>query len=145
MTPPYPLTYTLQLISTQVSKGHIIMGLDEEGEPGGIVTYYYGNPDNDFQDRESLLVEILLIKKEYRKTTAFFQGLEYLINGVTEADCSVSQVFFYAHADSAYLRRLYSKFANPVAKREGEFGELDVYSTSLEALSAFIRSFHRHS
>ncbi|WP_248924263.1 hypothetical protein [Paenibacillus hamazuiensis] len=143
LTPPYPLDYTLHLISTQISQGHIIMGLDEQGDPVGILTYYYGNPEDHFADRTGLHVEILIIKPEYRKSFAFLQGFQYLINEVKRSGHDVTHIHFYADTESAYLRRLYSKFAKTAAKKEGHLGVLDVYSTTFEAVDAFFRPFRR--
>lgn len=144
MTPPYPIAYAVQVLALQILKGHIIIGLDDNEEVMGSLAYYYGTPEQQFEDRQHVLIEVLLIKEEYRKTLAFMQGLIYLASEIEDSGLQVDQVLFYAHSESAYLKRLYSKFAKQVSKREAHLGEIDVYAIPFEQWLQYCRSLRRN-
>lgn len=143
MTPAYPLSYAIQVLAEQVQNGHIIIGLDESGEVMGSLAYYYGTPDQDYVDKQNILIEVLLIKEEFQRSTAFIQGFDFFVQEIESSGGSIEHVLFYAHKESAYLRRLYSKFAKKVSEREAHLGIVDVYAVSFKEFSRFTRGFRR--
>lgn len=143
MTPPYPLSYAIQVLAQQVQNGHIIIGLDENEEVMGSLAYYYGTPEQNFEDKQNVHIEVLLIKEEFQRSTAFINGFDYFIQEIENSGCNVEQVLFYAFKESAYLRRLYSKFAKKVSEREAHLGILDVYAVSFKEFSEFTNRLFR--
>lgn len=141
--PVYPVKFVVELMAVQVLHGHIIMGMDEQGQVVGATAYYFGTPDRDFVNRDQVYIEITLMNESFRGTTAFMQGFLYLVEEIERSGLPVREVLFFANSGSDYLRKLYSKFSNTVAHQTLNGVEQDVYLIPFDRFAAYIRTFDR--
>ncbi|MCM3568641.1 hypothetical protein [Neobacillus mesonae] len=141
--PPLGLSYILTDISLLIQFGHIILGSNLKGEPIGFVSYFYGTPQNDFEDQETLLINVAMVDPKYRNSRAFIRGFQFLIDSVLESEYSIDYVTFYAFQDDLFLQKLYSQFATVITEQDHPLKKQDVYRVSFKDLCAYLKPFRR--
>lgn len=143
LNPPIDLSYVLTDISFIIQFGHIILGTNLKEEPISFGCYFYGTPQNDFKDQESVYINVAMIDPQYRNTRAFIRGLQSLADFVQECEHSIEYVTFHAFKDDPFLQKLYSQFATVVTEEGHPRKQQEFYRVSLKDLCAYLECFLR--
>jgi len=120
-----------------ITNGHLVQITDDLRNIVGVVGYYYGTPEKEFEDKHIVLIEAAILARKNRKTAAFVRGFQQLVDTIRLEASDVRLFQFNVSADNHYLLKLYSKFAEPIST-EGSFHR---YSVEIERLKEFLDRF----
>lgn len=141
--PSFSTVDMVALLYSYVTNGRLLFAADDSNRVAGIAAYYYGTPDREFQNKDVAWVDVVIFDKAYRGSRLFLQGLLYLVDRIVEGHPEVQEVHLAALEDNAYLRRLYSKFAEAGGVREGTHGREVVFYAEINNLRATLGKFSR--
>src|SRR5690554_23711 len=119
----HPGFITLDVISwmySYITEGNLIQLMDADGCMIGVGCYYYGSPEQDYEDKhEVAYVDNVIIVQSLRSTRLFFRGFHYLLTQIEQDHPEISELRFAAQSSNDYLQKLYAKFATKSYTREG--------------------------
>jgi hypothetical protein len=141
--PSYNTLDMVTLIYSYATQGHLLCAVDADDNVVGVGAYYYGTPEQDFQDQSVALVDLAMIDRSYRGSRLFAQGMQHLIRTILEENPAVQELRLAALAENGYLCRLYSKFASSHRVREGAHGKEMIYSEKMSTLRDTLKKFDR--
>ncbi|KRE72956.1 hypothetical protein [Paenibacillus sp. Soil750] len=139
----YSTLEMVTLIYSYVTQGNLICARDADNRVVGIVAYYYGTPEQEFQDKEVALIDIAIADRGYRGSRLFVQGLQYLVNEIIEVHPEIQELRLAALAENDYLRRLYAKFTSTRFEREGTHGKEVVFCEKINKIRDILKKFTR--
>ncbi|KRF07192.1 hypothetical protein ASG89_17770 [Paenibacillus sp. Soil766] len=131
------------LIHSYVTQGNLITAKDDNNRVIGMVAYYFGTPEQEFQDKEIALVDIAIADKAYRGSRLFIQGLQYMVHEIMEGNPQVEEFRLAALAENDYLCRLYAKFTSTRFERDGTYGKEVVFCEKINILRDTLKKFTR--
>ncbi|MFC5700719.1 hypothetical protein ACFPVX_05475 [Cohnella faecalis] len=141
------LSYTtlemVTLIYSYITQGHLICTIDADHRVVAVGAYYYGTPDQEFQDKDVALLDIAIIDKGFRGSRLFIQGLQYMVNAIGEEHPEVRELRLAALAGNDYLCRLYAKFTSSRFDREGTHGKEVVFCEEMNTLRGTLKKYSR--
>lgn len=76
--------------------------------------YFKGEPDKDYQNKETAFLYVACITKEFRLTRLFRQGLLFALREFRKM--GLKEIRLQAEATNPYTNRLYSRFAQPLGE-----------------------------
>lgn len=137
--PFFTLYDTLSHIFVTLPHARIILVEDLNDNVIGWGHYQYYSADyQDDPQGEIVLVNSVILDQKFRSSRLFIHGFRHLANQIAEENPSIKLFQFSAREDHPYLNRLYSKFAQPIGKREGYNGTENIYSTEFERLLFYL-------
>ncbi|NOU69150.1 hypothetical protein GC096_34615 [Paenibacillus sp. LMG 31461] len=139
----YSTLEMVTLIYSYVTQGNLICAKDADNRVVGIVAYYYGTPEQEFQDKDVALVDIAIADRAYRGSRLFIQGLNYMVNQIMEGHPQVQEFRLAALAENDYLCQLYAKFTRSRFEREGSHGKEVVFCEKINNLKDTLKKFTR--
>ncbi|WP_284638132.1 hypothetical protein [Paenibacillus silviterrae] len=142
----HPSFGTLDMVSllcSHITQGHLIYITDADHRVFGMMTYYHGTPDKEFNDKEIAFVNFAIMDRAYRGTRLFAKGLYYMVELIIEAHPDVQELRFNALSENAYLCRLYSKFASATYTQESKLGEETVFCAKIHQLRSTLSRFFK--
>lgn len=141
--PSFSTVRMIELLYTYMTQGHMHYGTLEDQQVVLAGAYYHGTPENDFKDKEVVLIDVVILDRNYRGSRMFVQSLIYILKWVREKHPEVNEIRLAALSDNAYLCRLYSKFAALSYKREGEDGEESIFCENINKIEGILQRFDR--
>ncbi|MBE1442757.1 hypothetical protein [Paenibacillus sp. OAS669] len=132
--PSYGTLDMVSLLCSHITQGHLIYITNTDNRVLGMMTYYHGTPEKQFEDKEIAFVNFAIMDKAYRGTRLFVKGLYYMVELIIEAHPDVQELRFNALTENTYLCRLYSKFASASHTQEGTLGEETVFCAKIHHL-----------
>lgn len=133
---PYSVKAAVHYISVSLRQGNILLAFNDREEAIGMLVFSLGTPDKDYEDKHIAYISFLLIRKDYRRSMLFMEGLKRVIEAVGQT--GAEEVRFKVNADNAYLRKLYGKFATVVSQKKNDnYGE-DIYSIKYSDFVRFV-------
>ena len=81
---------------------------------GGILGYFWGDPNEDFTDKRVVFFYVGAILDPYRLTRMFHNGLSFTLKELQTA--GAREIRLQAEAANPYTNKLYGRFARPVAE-----------------------------
>jgi hypothetical protein len=142
----HPSFGTLQMVSllcSHITEGHLIYITNADNRVLGMMTYYHGTPEKEFEDKEIAFVNFAIMDRAYRGTRLFAKGLYNMVELIIEAHPDVNELRFNALSENAYLCRLYSKFANASYTQASTLGEETVFCAKIHLLRATLARFFK--
>ena len=145
---PYSVKGALFIIENSIRCGNIILLLNELDEPVGLIIYYIGTRQNNYEDTHVGYIDFILIRKDYHGTRVFLDGMKAILEAMENA--GVEEIRFCADSENPYLRVLYAKLAKVVDrvhydKQSREYlvtyTEEDVYSMKLADYARIVNRF----
>ncbi|OXM85705.1 hypothetical protein [Paenibacillus rigui] len=129
------LMHALETIQTS----HIMLLSLPTGEVIGWAQYrYFSEGYEPDPNGDIVFVDSAITLEPYRSTRLFIQGFRVLAAHIAQENPLVRTFQFCALADNAYLKRLYSKFADIIGQREGYHGTEDLFSTDFPKLLQYL-------
>ncbi|MFC4306921.1 hypothetical protein [Cohnella boryungensis] len=142
--PSFTVVDVMSLVYSYITEGRLILVTDEEGTTVAISAYYRGTPALAYSDRETVaFIDNALVAPAYRGSRAFVRGFQSLLRLITADNPQIREIRFVALSDNAYLRALYSKFADYSHSEEGSIGMEDHYCVETDRLKAYLDRFAR--
>jgi hypothetical protein len=141
--PSYTTLEMVTLIYSYATQGHLLCAIDADNRVVGVAGYYYGTPEKEFQDKDVVLADLAIAAKSYRGSRLFLQGLQYIVNEVSEEHPEVQQFRIAALEENDYLCRLYAKFTSSRFSREGTHGKEIVFCEKINSLRGTLTKFRR--
>ncbi|WP_166238511.1 hypothetical protein [Paenibacillus turpanensis] len=142
----HPSFGTLDIVSllcSHITQGHLIYITDEDNRVLGMMTYYHGTPDKNFEDTEVAFVNFAIMARAYRGTRLFVKSLYYMVELITEAHPDVRELRLNALSENTYLCRLYSKFAHASHTQESALGEETVFCVRIHQIKSILMRLFR--
>jgi hypothetical protein len=141
--PSFTSLSTVTLLYRYVTEGRLVMVTDREKERVvAVCGYFYGTPEQEYDDRDRLvLLDIVIIDRDYRRTRVFVRGFQHVLQFVQEENPHVTELRFVAQASNRYVQALYGKFAEAKELRDSELGPEQVYAVKIHSLKAFLNRF----
>lgn len=141
---PYPFAMKLGFLSSPLFLGKAMLVFHEESyDLAGAAGFVYGTGPRDYEDRDVCQVEVVIVRREYRRPTLFVEGLRALVAEMKAGNPDVRQVQFWTSPAHAGLERLFAKLAalpgatrsvvNDRAFYTVPFRELEAYAGRLRA------------
>ncbi|MNQ85072.1 hypothetical protein D3C85_1002200 [compost metagenome] len=141
--PSYGTLDMVSLLCSHITQGHLIYIFDTDHRVLGMMTYYHGTPEQEFEDKEMAFVNFAIMDRAYRGTRLFAKGLYYMVELIIEDHPDVQEISFKTLSENAYLCRLYSKFAHVSHTQDSKLGEETVFCVKIHHLrSTLTRFFH---
>ncbi len=141
--PSYGTLDMVSLLCSHTAQGHVISITDSNRRVLGMMTYYHGTPEKDFEDKELAFVNFAIMHRAYRGTRLFAKGLYMMVELISEAHSEVQEIRFNALSANTYLCGLYSKFAIASYTQESPLGEETVFCAEIHRLKAILSRFFR--
>lgn len=141
---PYDFPIKLSFLASPLVYGKALLVFDEDDfEVVGAAGFVYGTGADEFQDRARCQVEIVFLRKEVRRGTAFARGLRALLELMrNEAEgAEVRDVQFWLTAEQGRMKPFAKLLAMPGAEATPTdgllrcvvpFHELDAYARRLD-------------
>ena len=140
---PYPFPVLLGFVASPVTLGgETFLIYNDDYEVVGAFGYISGTGENEYEDKHVIQIQAALILEEYRKTSLFLKGLQYLTQYIAQLNQTVKEVRFWTPAQDE-LRRLLAKLTLDRNTHETVFGQLDEYRVSFSALQAYASKFRQ--
>ncbi|CAH1213332.1 hypothetical protein PAECIP111891_03952 [Paenibacillus allorhizoplanae] len=139
--PAYSTLEMVTLIYSYVTQGHLIAAKDVDDRVVGIAAYYYGTPEQDFQDKDIAFVDVAIADKALRGSRLFVRGLLYMVNEIVQGGPEVQELRLAALAENDYICRLYAKFTSARSVREGTHGKEVVFCEKINILRDTLKKF----
>ncbi len=109
-----------------------------KNEMVGALGYFFGEPDQGFNNKEVLFLYVVGILPDYRATRLFDQNLAYTLRQM-RGTC-VTEVRMQAEVTDAYTNRLYSRFATPIGLGKSlRDKDVIIYRTTLEDALVYLQ------
>ncbi|MDQ0230322.1 hypothetical protein J2S19_001576 [Metabacillus malikii] len=140
INPAYDVRTVFFSLGTQLLYGDTLLVLNNENELIGFVGYLFGTPENQFQDPETVRIEMVYLKNNYRCTRHFIACFRKLLTHIEEANLDTIKIQFYVNKENDYLCKLSSKFAIVESTTLSNFGEELLYSTSLTEVKTYLEN-----
>ncbi|CAG7648547.1 hypothetical protein PAESOLCIP111_05620 [Paenibacillus solanacearum] len=140
----HPSFGTLDMVSllcSHITEGHLIYITNSDNRVLGMMTYYHGTPEKQFEDKDIAFVNFAIMARAYRGTRLFVKGLYYMVELIIEAHPDVQELRFNALSENTYLCRLYSKFAIARYTQESNLGEETVFCAKIHQLRASLTRY----
>jgi hypothetical protein len=103
-----------------------------------VCAYYFGTPELEYGDSDRVvLLDNVIIAREYRRTRAFVRGFQHVLRFVLEENPHVEELRFVALGSNRYVQALYGKFAKVTEVRDSNL----VYAVKITSLKAFLNRF----
>jgi len=109
---PYDVKSASSIISQSIQHGNIILFYNKLDEPVGLIIYYIGTRQNNFEDKHVAYIDFILIRKDYHGTRVFLDGMKAIAEVLEPT--GIREIRFGADADNRYLKVLYGKLAKVV-------------------------------
>lgn len=140
----YSLYDAIAHIFSSIHDSRLLLFNDEQGGLAGYTHYRYE------KDKAAVFIDSAILLSAYRSSRVFYRGFVDLVMQIMEESSEIRLVRFHAHANQAYLNRLYGKFARRTGEREGDNGLEYVYETEFADLLRYLRvdepiSVHAHA
>lgn len=142
----HPSFGTLDMVSllcSHITQGHLIYILDTDNRVLGMMTYYHGTPDKEFEDTEVAFVNFAIMARAYRGTRLFAKALYYMVELIAEAHPDVRELRFHALSENTYLCRLYAKFARVSHTQDSPLGQETVFCVKIHQMKSTLTRFFR--
>lgn len=142
----HPSFGTLDMVfqlTTYMTQGHLLYLADAEERVIGVIAYYHGTPEEEFNNKEIAFVDAAILDEAYRGTRLFVKGLHYMVEQIMEAHPDVQELRFVAYSENTYICRLYSKFSNVSCTREGPAGEETVFCVKIHDLCSTLKEAYK--
>ncbi|WP_159886829.1 hypothetical protein [Paenibacillus puerhi] len=142
----HPSFGTLDMVSllcSHITEGHLIYITDDDNRVLGMMTYYHGTPEQDFEDKDIAFVNFAIMDRAHRGTRLFAKGLYYMVELIIEAHPEVQELRFNALSENTYICRLYSKFASASYTVKSKLGEETVFCAKIHHLSTTLSRFFK--
>lgn len=139
--PAYTTLEMVALLYSYATQGQLVYVTNEEQRVVGAAAYYYGTPEQGYQDKDVALIDVAIADQAYRGTRMFLQGLRFLVASIAEGGPQVREVRLSALADNDYLCRLYAKFTSHRYERQGTHGKEFVFCVKIHTLKGFLSKF----
>ncbi|MGG4144425.1 hypothetical protein ABEW34_14975 [Paenibacillus algorifonticola] len=140
--PAFTTMDTLSLLYAYLTEGQILVGLDEQHRVNSISGFYYGTPEQDFQNKAVVFVDMVIVEQKHRGTRLFAEGLNFLVHHVLESRPEVQELSLAALSENKRLCRMYAKFVEEKYKREGALGEETVFSGEIRKIGTMLRKIN---
>ncbi len=131
------------LIYSYITQGHLVVVKNDDKRVVGAGAYYYGTPEQEFQDKAVAWLDVAIADKAYRGSRIFLQGLLFMVNKIIEEHPEVQEIRLAALAENDYLCRLYSKFTSASSVREGTHGKEIVFCEKINILRGTLNKFFK--
>ncbi|WP_248927256.1 hypothetical protein [Paenibacillus hamazuiensis] len=141
--PSYGTLDMVSLLCSHITQGHLISITDADDRVLGMMTYYHGTPDKEFEDKEVAFVNFAIMDRAYRGTRLFAKGLYYMMELMIETHPEIQELQFNALSENAYLCGLYSKFASASYTQSGALGEEIVFCVKVHQLRSILTRFYK--
>ena len=130
----------IRILCDQLGEGRLFLAVNNEDKVVGTGCYYIGTPDNNFEDKEIVLLDTTIMLKEYRASFLFLKGLKSVVNDILQTASKVKEVKILVREQDSYLQRLYGKFATNIGINRKD---LLVFNTTLEDLLHYVMKFEK--
>lgn len=147
---PYDVKGAVSIIEQSIKYGNIILFYNKLNEPVGLIIYYIGTPQNNYEDKHVAYISFILIRKDYHGTRVFLDGMKAIVEALKPA--GVEDIRFGADSDNRYLRILYGKLAKVVDRIHYDkqnkkflvvYPEEDVYSMKYADFAQIVKRFEK--
>ena len=101
-----------KVVDTAFEKGGIFAGYDSAQKIQCMTGFFFGDPAEDFKNKETAFVYVAAISSEFRLTRTFYVGMHFVFKQFEEI--GLTRLRLQAAVDDRYNNRLYSRFVKPV-------------------------------
>ncbi|WP_338553130.1 hypothetical protein [Paenibacillus sp. KS-LC4] len=137
---PYAFPMKLSFMGGPLILGKGLLLFSEEPyEIVGAAGFVCGTGEHDYEDQHICQIEIAFIRKEYRSTRLFANGLNALIELMKKTSPGVQQVQFWVRADDCQLDRLLSKFTRLPGASRSSVNQLTLYKIPYSELEGYVQ------
>lgn len=135
---PYSFPVSLSyLASPLLMGGTAILCYDGNDEVCGALSYIHGTGEHNYEDRDIIQIQVAYLADACRSTRRFYEGLRFLTNCLAGQEENIQEIRFWAPGN-ARSRRLFCKFAEPVATAQQPEGPLDGYRVYMKQLQDYL-------
>lgn len=139
---PYPFAVKLSFISSPLLIGQaMLIWSDEPYEIAGAAGFVYGTGANQYEDRDICQVEIAFLRRLYRQTSLFAQGLLALLQAIEAGNPDVRLVQFWAKPEQLEAERLFAKLHSLPGSHRFIVNELACQQIDFRELRSYCRRF----
>ncbi|MFK7802214.1 MAG: hypothetical protein AB8G95_11320 [Anaerolineae bacterium] len=131
-------TAVQQVVDLAFEKGGVFAGFDQQKNMQSMMGFFFGDPTNDFVEKELAFMYVATIAKNYRLTRAFHVGLKQVLESFSEM--GLSAIRMQARATDKYVNKLYGRFAQPLSTGFSLRGQpVITYGGSIDDALAYFR------
>lgn len=135
---PYSFPVSLSyLASPLLMGGTAILCYDRKDELCGALSYIHGTGEHNYEDRDIIQIQVAYLADSCRSTRRFYEGLRFLTKHLAGQEENIQEICFWAPGN-ARNRRLFCKFAEPVATAQQPEGPLDGYRICMKQLQDYL-------
>jgi hypothetical protein len=116
----------VSLLYSYITEGPLLQ-VEEDGKVVGVAAYYVGTPERQFEDRETIFADMVVVDRAYRGTRLFYRGLRYMVGHIMQEHPEAMELRLAALSENTYVCRMYAKFTTPICTRMGKMGEETIF------------------
>lgn len=143
INPHFTLQQIYLFLQSHRIHGIAIVAMDNEERIIGAVGLVYGLPENVFQNKDIVRIELLHVNEDYRHTFLFYKGLKTVLRHLQDRKPIVREIEFYIPSGQPQLSKLFNKIACYQSSDPSKFGDEDYYRVQLKDLSNKLEKLER--
>lgn len=105
-------TAVSHIINLLFDKGGILGAFDQQQQMQGMLGFFFGEPEENYSNKETLFIYVTAIAKPYRLTRLFRDGLTYSLRQFQQM--GMCEIRMQARTPDRYTNKLYGRFAHPL-------------------------------
>lgn len=107
-------TAVSQVINLLFEKGGIFGAFDQQQQMHAMLGFFFGEPAQDFRNKDILFIYVTAISRSYRLTRLFRDGFAYCLRQFQ--DMGLHEIRMQAGETDRYTNKLYGRFAHPLGQ-----------------------------
>ena len=107
-------TAVSHIINLLFDKGGILGAFDRQRRMQGMLGFFFGEPGQDYRNKETLFIYVTAIARPYRLTRLFRDGLTYALRQFQQM--GMGEIRMQAQTANRYTNKLYGRFAHPLSE-----------------------------
>lgn len=128
-----------KIVDLLFEHGGAIGAFDPTGKLQGLIGFFFGDPTENYANKETLFIYVAAISKKYRHSLIFFKGLMAIAK--QSKQLGIDNFKMQASLTDRHINRLYSKFAQPLGEDKNIRGyPVMSYGGSMDAVLAKFES-----
>lgn len=134
----YPLLESIGSLYVMIDETTILLFSRQQDGVIAAASYTFGTRECNFEDKDVVFIDCVLIKKEYQNSRLFVRSFRQMLQHIAKEHKEVKEVRFNAYRHHYYIHELYKKFATIIGEREDFFGIQDVFSVEFDCLVQYL-------
>lgn len=107
-------TAVQKIIDLLFEQGGVLAIFDPAGEIVAMMGFFFGDPQKEFKDKETLYMYVGAIAKPYRMTRLFYQGMLFVMQKGHEMGMTLFRM--QANIHDPYINKLYGRMGRPLGE-----------------------------